>query len=129
MRQQTKLFSEVILLTLSFIFIIIGILLLLFTEWVSLLALKGMEKEIANIVQQFLGSSFILIGILCYAIKGIKGKPLYLTISGLLIFSCINLYLLFLFSSLIILPSIYFIFQILIQLMLIFSLYDAIKRD
>jgi len=128
MRQQTKLFSEVILLTLSFIFIIIGILLLLFTEWVSLLALKGMEKEIANIVQQFLGSSFILIGILCYAIKGIKGKPLYLTISGLLIFSCINLYLLFLFSSLIILPSIYFIFQILIQLMLIFSLYDAIKR-
>jgi len=128
MRQQAKLFSEVILLTLSFIFIIIGILLLLFTEWVSLLALKGMEKEIANIVQQFLGSSFILIGILCYAIKGIKGKPLYLTISGLLIFSCINLYLLFLFSSLIILPSIYFIFQILIQLMLIFSLYDAIKR-
>ena len=128
MRQQTKLFSEVILLTLSFIFIIIGILLLLFTEWVSLLALKGMEKEIANIVQQFLGSSFILIGILCYAIKGIKGKPLYLTISGLLIFSCINLYLLFLFSSLIILPSVYFIFQILIQLMLIFSLYDAIKR-
>jgi len=128
MRQQAKLFSEVILLTLSFIFIIIGILLLLFTEWVSLLALKGSEKEITNIVQQFLGSSFILIGILCYAIKGIKGKPLYLTISGLLIFSCINLYLLFLFSSLIILPSIYFIFQILIQLMLIFSLYDAIKR-
>ena len=128
MRQQTKSFSEVILFTLSFIFIVIGILLLLFTEWVSLLALKGMEKEIANIVQQFLGSSFILIGILCYSIKGIKGKPLYLTISGLLIFSCINLYLLFLFSSLIILPSIYFIFQILIQLMLIFSLYDAIKR-
>jgi len=129
MRQQTKLFSEVILLTLSFIFIIIGILLLLFTEWVSLLALKGMEKEIANIVQQFLGSSFILIGILCYAIKGIKGKPLYLTIAGLLIFSCINLYLLFLFSSLLILPSVYFILQILIQLMLIFALYDAIKRS
>jgi len=128
MRQRTKSFSEVILFTLSFIFIIIGILLLLFTEWVSLLTLKGAEKEITNIVQQFLGSSFILIGILCYAIKGTKGKPLYSTIAGLLIFSCINLYLLFLFSSLIILPSVYFIFQILIQLILIFALYDAIKR-
>jgi len=129
MRQRTKSFSEVILFTLSFIFIIIGILLLLFTEWVSLLTLKGAEKEITNIVQQFLGSSFILIGILCYVFKGIKGKPLYSTISGLLIFCCINLYLLFLFSSLLILPSVYFILQILIQLMLIFALYDAIKRS
>jgi len=129
MRQRTKSFSEVILFTLSFIFIIIGILLLLFTAWVSLLTLKGAEKEITNIVQQFLGSSFILIGILCYVFKGIKGKPLYSTISGLLIFCCINLYLLFLFSSLLILPSVYFILQILIQLMLIFALYDAIKRS
>ena len=128
MRQQPKLFTEVIFFALSFIFIITGILLLLFTESVSLLAFKGAEKEITNIIEQFLGSSFILIGILCYAIKGIKGKVLYLTISGLLIFSCINLYLLFLISSLIILSVVYFILQILIQLILIFSLYDAIKK-
>ena len=128
MRQQPKSFSEVILSLLSFIFIIIGILLLLFTEWVTLLALKGAEKEIINIVAQFLGSSFILVGILCYSIKGSKGKPLYSTIAGLLIFASINLYLLFIFSSLIILPSVYFTLQVLIQLVLIFALYDEIRR-
>ena len=128
MRQQPKLFTEVILLILSFIFIITGILLLLFTESVSLLDLKVEVKEITNIIQQFLGSSFILIGILCYAIKGVKGKDLYLTISGLFIFGCINLFLIFICSSLIIFPSVYVILQMLIQLLLIFSLYDAIKR-
>ena len=128
MRQQPKLFTEVILLILSFIFIITGILLLLFTEWVSLLDFKGKEQEITNILQQFLGSSFILIGIFCYAIKGTKGKLLYLTISGLFIFGCINLFLIFICSSLIIFPSVYVILQMLIQLLLIFSLYDAIKR-
>ena len=129
MRPQTKSFSEVIFFTLSYIFIIIGILLLLFTEWISLLVLHGEEKEITNIIQQFLGGSFILIGIFCYTLKGIKGKPLYLALAGLLIFSCINLYLIFIFSSLIILSSLYFIMQILIQLILILALYDAIKRD
>ena len=128
MRQQPKLFFEVILFLLSFMFIITGILLLLFTESVSLLDLKLEKKEMTKIVQQFLGSSFILIGILCYAIKGLKGKSLYLTISGLFIFICINLYLIFIYSSLIIFPSVYVIFQMLIQLLLMFSLYDAIKR-
>jgi len=129
MRPQTKSFSEVIFFTLSYIFIIIGIFLVFFTEWVSLLTLNGLGNEITTIIEQFLGSSFILIGILSYSIKGVEGKPLYLALAGLLIFSCINLYLIFIFSSLIVLSSLYFIMQILIQLILIFTLYDAIKRD
>ena len=128
MKSKTQSFAKIILLLFSFISISIGMLLLFLTEWASLVTLYVSEKEIVHVVIKFLGSAYIILGVLFYVIKDLKGNPLCLAIASLLIFSFINLYLLFIFSSLIILPSIYFITQVLIQLVLMFALYDEIRR-
>ena len=128
MKAQIYSSSKIVLVIFSFIAISVGMLLLFLTEWVSLIALYVSEKEIVHIVIKFLGSTYIILGMLSYVIKDLKGNPLHLAIVSLFIFASINLYLLFIFSSLIILPSVYFTLQVLIQLVLIFALYDEIRR-
>ena len=120
-------FTFIILQLYSIIFLTVGFLLIIFTEEVSLLTMHGANGMIASVIQQFLGSAFILIGLLTFLIKKLEGRLSYYTILAFNIFGFINLYLLFSFSQLIQLPYIYFSFQVIMQVALLFAFIEQMK--
>ena len=93
-----KSFTFVILQVYTIIFLTVGFLLLLFTDEVSLFTMYGADGKITSVIQQFLGSAFILVGLLTFLIKKLEGKLLYYSILAFNIFGFINLYLLFLYN-------------------------------
>tara|TARA_B100000902_G_C26558718_1_gene550807 strand:- start:58 stop:444 length:387 start_codon:yes stop_codon:yes gene_type:complete len=122
-------FPYVILTFVSFISFSVGLLLLIFTEKVSLITMYGSDGMITSVIQQFLGSSLMLVGILTFLIKKIKNEIiLYYFILAYNIYGFINLYLIFSFSALIQLPIIYFTAQALMQLVLLIALIEQVKR-
>lgn len=120
-------FTFIILQLYSIIFLTVGFLLMIFTEEVSLLTMHGANGMIASVIQQFLASAFILIGLLTFLIKKLEGRLSYYTILAFNIFGFINLYLLFSFSQLIQLPYIYFSFQVIMQVALLFAFIEQMK--
>ena len=123
-----KSFTFVLFQVYSIIFLIVGLLLLIFTEKVSLFTMYGADGKITSVIQQFLGSAFILVGLLTFLIKKLEGKLLYYSILAFNIFGFINLYLLFSFSQIIQLPYVYFSFQVLMQVALLFAFIDQMKK-
>ena len=131
MKLSPRTFSQVVLLLFSFIFLIAGILLLVFTEQIQEAALNSLTSKAGRlpiVIQQFLGNAYLLLGALLYLVKDSKGKPLYITLTSLFIMGCINLYLIFQFNDLIFLPTIYFVFQSLLQLLIFFALIDETRN-
>jgi uncharacterized membrane protein len=121
-------FTFVILQVYTIIFLIVGFLLLIFTEEVSLFTMYGADGMITSVIQQFLGSAFILVGLLTFLIKKLEGKLLYYSILAFNIFGFINVYLLFSFSQIIQLPYVYFSFQVLMQVALLFAFIEQMKK-
>ena len=121
-------FNKVIFLIFSFIFLVTGLFLVFFVEKLALITLVGVSGDVTQFVQQFLGSAYILIGSMFYALRDSNGKSLFVTLTALNVVGFIHLYLLFNFHVLIILPTIYFSFQILMQLISIFLLIDFIRK-
>mgnify|MGYP001181109570 CR=1 FL=1 len=121
-------FASVILFSFSIICFIVGILLLIATDKVAIHTMYGIDAEVANIIIKFLGSAYLLISILLFTIKDAKESKLSLIIFGLIFFSFINIYLLKIFSNVIVMSNLFFIFQILILICLIYSLYDNQKE-
>jgi hypothetical protein len=131
MKLSTRTFSQVVLLLFSFIFAITGILLLVFTEQIQEAALNSLTSKAGRltiVLQQFLGNAYLLLGAILYLIKDSKGNPLHITLTSLFIMGFINLYLIFQFNDLIFLPTIYFVFQLLLQLLIFFALIDETKN-
>ena len=121
-------FASVILFSFSIICFIVGILLLIATDKVAIHTMYGLDAEVANIIIKFLGSAYLLISILLFTIKDAKESMLSLIIFGLIIFGFINIYLLKIFSNVIVMSNLFFIFQILLLICLIYSLYDNQKE-
>ena len=131
MKPFPRTFSQVALHLFSLIFLITGILLLVLTEQIQEAALNeliGIASRLTIVLQQFLGNAYLLLGALLYLVKDSKGKPLYITLTSLFIMGFINLYLIFQFNDLIFLPTIYFVFQSLLQLLIFFALIDETKN-
>jgi len=132
MKISARTFSQVVLQLFSLIFLITGILLLVFTEQIqeaALNSLTSIASRLTIVLQQFLGNAYLLLGVLLYLIKDSKGKPLYITLTSLFIMGFINLYLIFQFNDLIFLPTIYFVFQSLLQLLIFSALIDELRRN
>ena len=123
-----KSFTFVILQVYSIIFLTVGFLLLFFTEEVSLFTMYGTDGMITSVIQQFLGSAFVLVGLLTFLLKKLEGKLLYYSILAFNIFGFINLYLLFSFNQVIQLPYVYFSFQVLMQVALLFAFIEQMKQ-
>ena len=124
-----KTFTEVILFVYSVIFFILGIVLLIFTKEMSLITIVGIPGKVTIVIQQFLGSAYLLLGFMMYIAKGLKGKPLYITIAGAIIIGFIHLYLIFVLDELINLPTVYFIYLALVQVVLLFTVIEQVKRN
>tara|TARA_B110000003_G_scaffold180564_1_gene179738 strand:- start:116 stop:505 length:390 start_codon:yes stop_codon:yes gene_type:complete len=123
-----KSFTFVILQLYTIIFLTVGFFLLFFTEEVSLFTMYGADGMITSVIQQFLGSALVLVGLLTFLLKKLEGKLLYYSILAFNIFGFINLYLLFSFSQIIQLPYVYFSFQVLMQVALLFAFIDQMKK-
>ena len=122
-----KTFTAVTLLVIAYVYLCFGSFHLFFTKKVALFVMEGLDGDIANLLQQFLGTSYMLIGVLIYLLKDQKGKTLYITIGSINIIGFIHLYLIFLFDNLITLPNLYFIFIALVQICLFICLIEQSK--
>ena len=121
-------FASAILFSFSIICFIVGTLLLIATDKVAIHTMYGLNAEVANIIIKFLGSAYLLISILIFITKDTKESILSLIIFGLIIFGFVNIYLLKIFSNVIAMSNLFFILQILVQICLIYSLYDNLKK-
>ena len=125
---KNQSFTQVFFIVYSFLFFIIGLLLLFFTEDLSLVTMIDEQAKLTIVVQQFFGSFLLLLSFFIFCVRNLEGNIILNFIKALILVGFINLYLLFLLSDSIILPSIYFIFQIIMQISFFVVLYEQLKN-
>ena len=125
---NTRSFTEILFVIYAFLFFTIGFLLLFFTETVSLVTMIGEQVKATSVVEQFFGSFLLLLSFFLFIVRKLEGQVILNFISALILCGFINLYLLFSLSENIFLPSIYFIFQIIMQLSFFIVLFEQVKR-
>ena len=126
--RKQKSITEILFTVYAFVLFILGVLVIFFTKEFDLISLKGDKGEIAYIFLKFIGSFEILASFLIFSIRKLKGRVIYYSVVGLITAGFINLYLLYSLSDYIILPSVYFIFQIIVQLSFFIVLFDQEKK-
>jgi hypothetical protein len=125
---DTRSFTEIFFIIYTLLFFTIGFVLLFVTDKISLLTLVGEQTELTIVVEKFLGSFMILLSFLLFSVIKLKGQVILNCIKGLILVGFINLYLLFSLSENIILPSVYFMFQLILQLSFFVVLFEQLKR-
>ena len=123
-----KSFTEIVLYIVTLIYTVFGIFHLTLPRKVSLFVIHGVDGEYVILLQRFLGTSFLFIGLLLYLLIDKKGQSLYIVLGAINIVGFINLYLIFLFNSIIHLSSLYFIFIILVQVCLFICLIEQLQK-
>ena len=126
-RKQPSI-TEALFTTYAFILFTLGLLVVFFTKEFDVIDLKGDTGEISYIFLKFIGSFELLASFLIFSLRKLKGRVIYYSVAGLILAGFINLYLLFSLNDYIILPSIYFIFLIIVQLSFFAVLFDQVKR-
>ncbi len=126
-RKQPSI-TETLYTTYAFILFTLGLLVIFFTKEFDVINLKGDAGEISYMFLKFIGSFELLASILIFSLRKLKGRVIYYSVAGLILAGFINLYLLFSLNEYIILPSIYFIFQTVVQLSFFIVLFDQVKR-
>ena len=126
--RKQKSITEILFTVYAFVLFILGVLVVFFTKEFDVISLKGDKGKIAYIFLKFIGSFEILASFLIFSIRKLKGRVIYYSAVGLIIAGFINLYLLSSLSEYIIIPSVYFIFQTIIQLSFFLVLFDQVKR-
>ncbi|MDB4126455.1 hypothetical protein N9580_00445 [Flavobacteriales bacterium] len=126
-RKQLSI-TEILFTSYAFILFTLGILVVFFTEEFDILNLKGDTGKISYIFLKFIGSFELLASFLIFSLRKLKGRVIYYSVAGLILAGFINIYLLFSLNEYTILPSVYFIFQIIVQLSFFIVLFDQVKR-
>ena len=126
-RKQPSI-TEILFTFYAFILFTLGLLVVFFTKEFDLINLKGDTGEISYIFLKFIGSFELLASFLIFSLRKLKGRVIYYSVAGLILAGFINLYLLFSLNEYIILPSVYFIFQIIVQLSFFLVLFDQVKK-
>ena len=121
-------FSQVLIVIISFIYLFFGIFHLILPKQIGLFVMHGADGQIATLLQQFLGASYVLIGVLLYLLRREKGNSLYITIGVINIIAFIHLYLIFLFNNIINLPLVYFLFIVLVQICFFIALIEQVQK-
>ena len=127
-RRKQLSITEALYTTYAFILFTLGLLVVFYTKEFDVINLKGDTGEISYIFLKFIGSFELLASFLIFSLRKLKGRVIYYSVAGLILAGFINLYLLFSLNDYIILPSIYFIFLIIVQLSFFAVLFDQVKR-
>ena len=126
--KKTGTVKETLFRVYALLFLLTGLMLLFFTEDFTLITIKGEYERITNIVQKFLANTYLIIGILIFFIRKIEGRIMTNIIVSLIIIGFVNLYLLFLLNDETIVPLVFFVAQIVMQISLVIALYDQVKK-
>ena len=126
--KKLRSITEVLFTFYAFILFTLGVLVVFFTEEFDLLDLRGDTGKISYIFLKFIGSFELLASFSIFSLRKLNGRVIYYTVVGLIIAGFINLYLLSSLNEYITLPSVYFIFQAIVQLSFFFVLFDQAKR-
>ena len=126
-RKQLSI-TEILFTSYAFILFTLGLLVIFFTKEFDVINLKGDAGEIFYMFLKFIGSFELLASILIFSLRKLKGRVIYYSVAGLILAGFINIYLLFSLNEYTILPSVYFIFQIIVQLSFFLVLFDQVKR-
>ena len=127
-QKKQKSITEILFTAYSFILFTLGLLVVFFTKEFDVISLKGDKGEIAYLFLKFIGSFELLASFLIFSLRKLKGRVIYYSVVGLITTGFINLYLLSSLSDYIILPSVYFIFQIIVLVSFIVALIEQVKR-
>ena len=125
---NTRSFTETLFKVYAFLFFTVGILLLFFTDEMSLIVLKDENEKIIYLYQKFLANMYILLGVTTFFLRKLTGRKMIIIIISIILVTFSNLYLSFLMNDYTIVPSEHFIAQILIQLSLVVALIEQLKR-
>ena len=127
-QKKQKSITEILFTAYSCILFTLGLLVVFFTKEFDVISLKGDKGEIAYLFLKFIGSFELLASFLIFSLRKLKGRVIYYSVVGLITTGFINLYLLSSLSDYIILPSVYFIFQIIVLVSFIVALIEQVKR-
>jgi len=125
---KTRSFTEITFIVYAFLFFTVGILLLFFTDKMSLIVLKDEHEKIIYLYQQFLANIYILLGVTTFFVRKLTGRKMITIIISIILVTSSNMYLSFLMNDYTTVPSEHFIAQILIQLSLVVALIEQVKR-
>ena len=127
-QKKQKSITEILFTFYSLILFTLGVLVVFFTKEFDVISLEGDKGEVAYIFLKFTGSFEILASFLIFSLRKLKGRVIYYSVAGLILAGFINIYLLLSLNDYINLPSIYFIFQIIVQLSFFVVLFDQVKK-
>ena len=125
---NTQSFTEIVFKVYALLFFIVGLLLLFFTDKMSLIVLKDEHREIIFIYQQFLANIYILLGVTTFFVRKLTGRKMITIIISIILVTFSNMYLSFLMKDYTIVPSEHFIAQILIIISSVLALIEQVKR-
>ena len=129
MPKRKRSFTGVVLQVLSLMFFALSMLMILAPEKVFLFNLPtGRSGRISLIVLQFLGTSYFLLGCILYLINKSKIVSLRSIVIMLNLFGLFNFFLLIKCNSVISLPDIYFVLQILLQILFFCCLIEQFRK-
>ena len=127
-KTNNRSFTETVFKVYAFLFFIVGLLLLFFTDKISLIVLKDEHEKIIYLYQQFLGNIYILLGVTTFFVRKLTGRKMITIIISIILVTLSNSYLSFSMKDYTIVPTEHFIAQILIILSLVLSLIEQVKR-
>ena len=125
---KKRSFTETTFIVYAFLFFTVGILLLFFTDKMSLIVLEDEHEKIIYLYQQFLANIYILLGVTTFFLRKLTGGKMITIIVSIILVTFSNMYLSFLMTDYATVPSEHFIAQILIQLSLVIALIEQVKR-
>ena len=125
---NTRSFTETLFKVYAFLFFTVGMLLLFFTDKMSLVVLEDEHEEIRYLIQQFLANIYILLGVTTFFVRKLTGRKMITIIISIILISSSNLYLLFSLNDYTTVPSEHFIAQVLLMISLVAALIEQVKR-
>jgi hypothetical protein len=125
---KTRSFTETLFIVYAILFFTVGMLLLFFTDKMSLVVLEDEHEDIIYLYQQFLGNMYILLGVTIFFVRKLTGRKMITIITSIMLVTFSNMHLSSLMNDYTIVPSEHFIAQILIVLSLIVAIFEQVKR-
>ena len=125
---KTRSFTETLFIVYAILFFTVGMLLLFFTDKMSLVVLEDEHEDIIYLYQQFLGNMYILLGVTIFFVRKLTGRKMITIITSIMLVTFSNMHLSSLMNDYTIVPSEHFIAQILIVLSLIAAIFEQVKR-
>lgn len=126
-KKSTRI-SDIVIVVMGVLLTLMGLFLLIFTDAATILNPKINHNLISKVIVKFLGSSYVLSGLLSFLVYKARFKIRILVLTIYHFVGFVNLYLLFDMSGLIYIGNEYYYYQLGLLILLFISLLDELSR-